>query len=419
MKVHIRRLAVVAAASVVLAGCEMGPRNEQNTLRPEGPAAQKIFDLFQPFFWIAVVIGVGVVLATFYVALKFRDKGDRSPAQTHGNTPLEIGWTIIPALILVVMAVPTVRTIWDLAKAPEANAIKVEAVGKQWWWQFNVSTDPYEVAGQVDKDGKPAIATRIVTSGELHIPINRDIELNVKSCDTPTAELGKDYQADNYTGTGGCNVIHSFWIPSLNGKADAIPGRDHRLVLRADKPGTYLGQCAEYCGLSHANMRMRVIAQEPAEYEAWLANQKKGPASAFYAADGSTPAGEAQKLMVNYACTGCHVVDDPSKVGYGPNLTHLASRSTIAGASYAIKDEQGQIAGEGYEHLWRWIHNATDEKWGVPMEAKDCRFPTGTCVGMPNFSIEQKQTVDGKTTVYPAMTEAEAQVIADYLKELK
>ncbi|MFZ4515506.1 MAG: cytochrome c oxidase subunit II transmembrane domain-containing protein [Acidimicrobiia bacterium] len=406
----------VLGGAVLLAGCETGPKNNQNSLRPEGPASQTILNLFAPWFWVAVVIGVGVVAATFFVAIRYRDKGDRRPKQTHGHTALEIGWTVIPALILAVMGAFTVATIWKLAAPAESNAIKVEAVGKQWWWQFNLKTDPYEVTAA---DGKKTMATRVVTSGELHIPVGRQIELNVKSCDTPTSELGKDYDPANPPNTG-CNVIHSFWIPSLNGKADAVPGRDHRLILKADQPGTYLGQCSEYCGLSHANMRMRVIAQTPADYEAWLENQKKGPVTPLTDAAGK-PAGATQDLIINkYQCTNCHIFDDPSKVNYAPNLTHLASRTTIAGASYSILDEQGQIAGIGYEHLWRWIHNASDPKWGVPMQNGGCRFPPpATCVGMPNFAIEQTQTIKGKTTQYPAMSEQEAQLIADYLKGQK
>lgn len=414
-----RYVPLLVVGAVLLAGCTsgFGPKNDQNSLRPDGPASQSILNLFTPWFWVAVVIGLGVVAATFYVALRFRDKdGTRRPKQTHGNTPLEIGWTIVPALILIVMGVFTVRLIWQLAAKPDSNAIKVEVTGKQWWWQFEIATPRYQIT---KSDGTVETADKVVTSGELHIPINRDVELNVKGCDGPTSELGKNYDPKTINDNNPCNVIHSFWIPALNGKADAVPGRNHRLVLNASKPGTYRGQCAEYCGLSHANMRMRVIAQTPEDYQAWLSNQKKGPVVPLTNAAGK-PAGPTQDLILNqFNCTGCHVFDDPSKVNYGPNLTHLASRTTIAGASYSIVNDQGQIAGIGYEHLWQWIYNVNSPKWGVPMQNTDCRFPTGLCVGMPNFSITQQQTVNGKTTVYPAMTEAQAQAIADYLKEQK
>jgi cytochrome c oxidase subunit 2 len=422
----------MALSAVALAGCTsgFGPQNRQNTMRPNGPASQDILNLFTPWFWVAVVIGVGIVFATFYVAIKFRDKdGTRRPKQTHGNTVLEIGWTIIPALILAVLGVFTVQLIWKLAKDPGPGAMKVEVVGKQWWWQFTIPTDPYEV---VKPDGSKTIAKQVVTSGELHIPTGRAINLNVTGCDLPVKELGPKFDPATYADNNPCNVIHSFWIPELNGKADAVPGRNHRLVIQADKPGTYLGQCAEYCGLSHANMRMRVIAQSPADYEAWLANQKKGPVVPLTLANGTTPAGTAQAMILGsqsttplgFACTNCHVFDDPSKVNYGPNLTHLASRTTIAGASYPIIDNPtpqgtGEITGAGYEHLWNWIYNVNSSQFGVPMQNTDCRFPTGVCVGMPNFSETQQQTVKGKTTVYPAMTPEQAQTIANYLKEQK
>ena len=414
-----RYLPLAAVSALVLAGCTsgFGPDNDQNTLRPDGPAAQDILNLFVPWFWVAVVIGVGVVIGTFYVAIKFRDKGDgRRPKQTHGNTPLEISWTIVPALILAILGVFTVQLIWKLAAAPASDAIKVTAQGKQWWWQFSVDTPEYKLVGA---DGKETVANKIVTSGELHIPVGRDIDINVVGCDNPVGELGPNYDEATFNDSNPCNVIHSFWIPALNGKADAVPGRNHRLVIKADKPGTYLGQCAEYCGLSHANMRMRVIAQTPEDYEAWVKGQQRGPTQPFAGPDGKPVNAPGPQLIAKYGCTNCHVLDDPSKTNYAPNLTHLGSRTTIAGATYSIVDDQGQIAGIGYEHLWRWIHNATSEEWGIPMQAEDCRFPTGTCVGMPNYSIEQSQTIDGKTTVYPAMTEQEAQIIADYLKGQK
>ena len=146
---RIRRgviLAVVSVAAVTLAGCgdSTGPDNGQNALRPQGPNAQKILNLFRPFFWIAVVIGIAVVVGTIYVALRFRQKPgtDPMPKQTHGNTVLEVGWTLIPALILAVMAVPTVATIFDLAEKPVGkDVVHVTVSGRQWWWQFTYDKD--------------------------------------------------------------------------------------------------------------------------------------------------------------------------------------------------------------------------------------------------------------------------------------
>src|SRR3954447_21397978 len=244
-------VAAVAIAAGVRAGCaDTGPDNKQNATSPRGPYARKILDLTQPFFWIAVVIGLGVLGGTIYVALRFRVKPgeDRAPKQVHGNTVLEISWTVIPALILAVMAVPTVATIFSLAKKPTGpNVVNVTVSARQWWWQFTY-TD--------------AATGGIVTANEMHIPAGVPVSLTLEG--PPACSPAPCYNN---------GVIHSFWIPALNGKKDVVPGRSQFLKLEADKPGVYLGQCAEYCGLSHADMRMRVIAQTPADYQAWVKSQ--------------------------------------------------------------------------------------------------------------------------------------------------
>src|SRR5690349_905274 len=251
-RLRIRRAGVAAVAvtagALVLASCgnDSGPSNGQSALRPAGPNAQKILDLTRPFFWIAVLVGVGVLVGTIYVALRFRvRKGEtREPVQSHGNSALEISWTIIPALILAVMAVPTVATVFDLAKKPKgADVVNVTVSARQWWWQFTYT----------DKDNG------VVTANELHIPVNQPVYLSLQGppkCTSP-----------------GCynnGVIHSFWIPELNGKKDVVPGRTQFLTIEASRTGVFLGQCAEYCGLSHADMRMRVVAQTRADYDAWV-----------------------------------------------------------------------------------------------------------------------------------------------------
>lgn len=334
----------VVAAAVVLASCgnSTGPKNDQNALRPAGPYANKILDLTKPFFWIAVVIGLAVVVATIYVAMRFREKPgeERAPTQTHGNTRLEVAWTIVPALILAVMAVPTIATVFDLAKKPAAaTSIHVTVTARQWWWQFTY-TDP--------NNG-------VETANELHIPVGVDIALTLQgpppgSCPGPSC-----YQN---------GVIHSFWVPALNGKKDVVPGRHQFLKLKASKPGTYLGQCAEYCGLSHADMRLRVVAQSPADYQAWVQSQLKP----------LTPKALAKFDEYNKAwtCLACHS-DEPKVAGaVGPNLTHLADRTKFAAEVYAL----------GYDNLRRWIFNAPSMK-AMEENPKD---PLKPKVGMPNFS---------------------------------
>ncbi|HEY8215965.1 MAG TPA: cytochrome c oxidase subunit II [Acidimicrobiia bacterium] len=369
-------MAALAALTLALAACstESGPENGQNPLRPKGTYAKDIDNLFTPIFWVAVAVGVFILGATIFVAVRFRHRkgADDRPKQLHGNTPLEIGWTLIPALILAVIAVPTVALIFDLAEEP-ANPLEVTVVGKQWWWQFDY--------------GKQAgIDRKIVTADELHIPTGRDVKLKLEACDD---SLGTTGTRPN------CNVIHSFWVPELTGKRDVVPGLHNTMKLRTDRPGTYLGQCAEYCGLSHANMRFRVIAQSPDEFQQWVDGQVEGPAVPL------SDAGEATGLFTKkFQCTNCHTTEDSSISVYGPNLTHLASRTTFASGYYELTRA----------NLVRWILNAPSM---IPMESENCRLPERPmCVGMPSFT---EDTPPG----YPVMTRAEAEALADYLLELK
>ncbi len=334
----------VVAAAVVLASCgnSTGPKNNQSALRPEGPYAKQILDLTRPFFWIAVVIGVAVVVATIYVALRFREKPgeERAPTQTHGNTRLEVAWTIIPALILATMAVPTIATVFDLAKKPTAaDTVHVTVTARQWWWQFTYT----------DK------GNGVETANEMHIPVNTDVFLTLQgpppgSCPGPSC-----YQN---------GVIHSFWVPSLNGKKDVVPGRHQYLKLKASKTGQFLGQCAEYCGLSHADMRLRVVVQTRADYDAWVQRQLQ-PLSA-------SALKQFDQYNQAWTCLSCHS-DQPTTAGaVAPNLTHLADRQKFAAEVYAL----------GYENLRKWVYNAPSMK---PMQ-ENSKDPLHPKVGMPNFS---------------------------------
>ncbi len=363
-------LAGLGVSALVLAAC--GPENSQNSLKPKGPRAEQIDDLMTPVFIVAIIIGLLVLGFVVYMAIRFRHRpgGNDRPKQVHGNTRLEIGWTLVPAIILAVLAVPTVTTIFDLEAAP-ANAVEIDVIGKQWWWEFE-----YPAVGS---------AKAVVTANELHIPTDRDVALTLRSCD---ASLGET------DGRPNCNVIHSFWVPELAGKRDVVPGRHNELTINADEPGVYLGQCAEYCGLSHANMRFRVIAQSPPDYEAWLEAQREGPAVAL------DDAGKASELFTaKFQCTNCHTSENSALSTYGPNLTHLASRTTFASGTYELTRA----------NLVKWILDAPSL---IPMESEDCRLPPpATCVGMPSFT---KDTPKGM----PVMSRAEAGALADYLLSL-
>lgn len=420
---RLRAIATVAIPLLFLTSCATGPDNNQNSLRPKGEQAQKIMDLFSPVFWIAAVIGTAVLLATVLISFKFRSTAkNSSPKQVHGNSVLEIGWTILPLVILIGVAIPTVKTVFDLDKPAKANAVRVDVTGKQWWWQFAVKTDAYQLYNadgtvKVDADGKPQTATQVVTANELVVPVKSDVELNIGACDGETPIVDKT--TDEVKAANPCNVIHSFWIPSLGGKADAVPGRKHRLVLKTDKEGLFTGQCAEYCGLSHGVMRMQVRVVSQAEYEKWIENLKKPPVALSTAAADAIPTA-AQRAIVKFGCANCHGFDDPSAVSYGPNLTHFGA------------DHENEVMGGGSiekttDHIWKWIYNADD--WqngnGIPMQSDDCRLGIvpgkgKRCVGMPNFSVAYKYTDEkGKEVTLPAMTETEAKAIASYLEKNK
>ena len=368
-------LAVVLGAALLLAACR-GEDNGQNSLKPEGPAARTIDNLFTPVFFISVVIGVLVLgaVVVFAVRYRYRTGKNENPKQIHGSTPLEIGWTIVPALILAVVAVPTVITIFDLNEEPTGDVVSVTAVGKQWWWEFKYPRQD------------------VVTANELVIPTGRPVRVNLTACDDSLPDR--------------CNVIHSFWVPELAGKRDVVPGRRTFATIEADKPGTYLGQCAEYCGLSHANMRFRVIAKEPSEYDQWIREQQQGPAVPFQVGTGAQTqaAGPTQELIsTKFQCTNCHSLSDSKVSSYGPNLTHLASRTTFASGEYPLTRQ----------NLIDWVLDAPSM---IPMQSQDCRLPPGDgiCVGMPSF-IRDTPTSGG----YDVMTQQQAEDIADFLLEQK
>jgi cytochrome c oxidase subunit II len=361
-------LTLLAGSAVLLGGCGGGRENGQNVFKPKGPAAHKINNLFTPVAWIAVAVLVFVVGILLVAVVKFRERPGHATnvKQVHGNTPLEITWTVIPALILAVITVPTISTIFDLARKPTGQVVNIDVVGKQWWWQFQY---PQE---------------NIVTADEFVIPVNTAVRLTLKACDST---LGTGYTA--------CSVIHSFWIPELAGKQDAVPGRTSHINMKASKTGTYLGQCAQYCGLAHARMRMRVKVVTASEYASWVASQQAGSSQPF-AANNVAAAGAPTLVTKTYACTNCHVFDDAKKKSYGPNLTHLASREVFASGDLPLTRD----------NLIKWVMDAPSL---IPMQSQKClQPPPATCVGMPSFT---KNLPSGKQP----MSKQDAETIADYL----
>ena len=304
MTVRTKRRLELAASAVLsvllLSGC--GRRVlPQDTLNAAGPEAHKINSLFWPVFWIAVGVFVLVEGLLVVAMVRFRQRPGRGiPVQVHGNRRLEITWTIIPAVLLLGVAFPTVATIFSLASKPP-NALVVNVTGHQWWWEVRY----------------PSLG--VTTANEIHIPVGRPVLVYVTSKD----------------------VIHSFWVPRLAGKQDLEPGRTNHVTIEASEPGTYLGQCAEYCGFSHANMRLRVMAEPVAQFMAW-ASQEARPASP--PAAGTLAAQGAQDFATG-ACVGCHTISGVQNAAgiIGPNLTHLASRTTFAAATFALTPQNLEL----------------------------------------------------------------------------
>ena len=284
--------ALLVTALLLLAGCT--PEHPQSTFDTQGPVARSQLNLFYWIFWAAVFVFITVGGALLYVTLRYRRKpGDGDPPQFHGNTPLEIGWTILPILVLAVVAVPTVLTIFDNANSPEPASMQIDVIGHQWWWEFK-----YE-----DPDDPTA---KVVTANELHIPVDEIINISLDSKD----------------------VLHSFWIPKLAGKVDVVPNNNNAMWIKAERADEYLGQCAEFCGVSHANMRFRVISESRSDFDAWLRAQKapaEEPVDPLALEGKALFEGEAQ-------CFACHTVSGLRKARglTGPNLTHVGGRTHIA-----------------------------------------------------------------------------------------
>ncbi|MBI3954404.1 MAG: cytochrome c oxidase subunit II [Chloroflexi bacterium] len=292
-------LAVVAALGV---GCQQ--RDPMTTIAPKSDVGSMIQGLYVLLFWLSVVVFVVVEGLLVYAVLRFRAKpGQGIPAQVHGNNRLEIAWTIAPAIILVVIAVPTWATIFKTAAEPGPNALRVEVVARQWWWEFRY----------------PEL--NLVTANELHLPVDRQVAFTLKSGD----------------------VIHSFWVPQLGGKQDVVPGRVNKLQFTPNTTGTYYGQCVELCGASHALMRMRAIVQTQEDFDAWVKGNRTPP---------TAPTGaEAQRgadVFAKGACVACHTIEGtPGKGTVGPNLTYFGSRTTLAAG----------IMPNTAENIARWLRD--------------------------------------------------------------
>jgi cytochrome c oxidase subunit 2 len=323
--------AVLALGAFLFVACGQGL--PQNTFEPAGPNADLQRNLFFLAFWIAVAIFVLVEGLIVFAAIRYRARRrEEAPVQIHGNTRLEIVWTIIPALLLLFIGVPTIQGIFTLAAQPGGDVLNVKVIAHQWWWEFEYPDDG------------------IVTANELHIPVGRPVLLSMEVKETPGGQ-------EKFGIEPAKAVIHSLWVPRLSGTQDIIPGRVTTMSLQADAPGVYLGQCKEFCGTAHANMRFRVIAQTAGEYDRWVTAQRAKAAEPAPGSDAAEGA-EVFRQFPGGSCLACHSID-PSGQGsrVGPNLAHFGSRTTFAAGLFPNDPEL----------LERWLRNPDAMKDGAAM----------------------------------------------------
>ncbi len=238
-----------------------------------------------------MILVIVIVLVVLAIARYSKRTGLGSEVGHTRQLQLEVAWTVGPALVLMAIAIPSVRmTFKTQAQAFPPGGLDVHVVAHQWWWEFQY----------------PGLG--VVTANEAHVPVGQPVRLRFDSAD----------------------VIHSFWVPQLGGKRDVVPGQTNEIALVPRIAGTYLGTCAEFCGTSHANMRFRVVVDEPREFDAWAARQRE-PAAPRSAAAGRVGAGA--RAYAQSTCTPCHTIGGVSTGRFGPDLTHFASRATFAGGT--------------------------------------------------------------------------------------
>jgi cytochrome c oxidase subunit II len=306
----------LAALVLLLAACSPD-QYPQTTLRPRADFARESDHILRTTLLWATVVFVLVEGALLLAIWKFRDRpGAAEPVQTHGNTTLEIVWTIIPAFILAMIAVPTVRTIFRTATKPGPEALQVEVIGHQWWWEFR-----YPQLG-------------ITTAGELRVPAGRTVSLEMTTAD----------------------VLHSFWLPQFAGKRDVFPNRYNNLWFKAEVTGNFPAQCVEFCGIQHSRMAYRIVAMAGPEFDAW-ASAFNTPPKDFAADSAASPTvKQGQALFAAKGCVGCHSMY-PALPLIGPNLHHVGSRSYVAAGTLPNTDE----------NLAKWIQNPQAWKQGALM----------------------------------------------------
>lgn len=328
------------AVAVLTACAEEYP---QSTIAPKTDLGDVTQNLYVAVFWWTMLILVAVWAVLAYVLIRYRERpGAPRPKQVHGHMGLEIAWTIAPALIVVAIVIPTIQGVFETQRPPPDGAMIVEVTGQRYWWSFH-----YPELG-------------VTTANELHVPVNRPISLRLASGD----------------------VIHSFWVPQLGGKRDVNPvvrvpegelPKYNWLHFTVRDPGVFMGQCAEFCGQSHALMGIRVIAQSEDDFQAWAQRWETpsvtavppeaepaatGEAGVMQGAVADPAVAQGREIFHRSTCIACHTIQGTNAMGIlGPNLSLLGERTTI-GAGYLENTR---------ENLVRWIHSPQSFKPGAPM----------------------------------------------------
>ena len=323
---------------VVFAACGDHPGN---TIDPvTGDFGGHIQDLYRAVFWWTIAIWALVWTLLAYVLMRFKERpGSPEPKQTRGNLALEVGWTLGPAVIVVAISIPTIQAVFKTQARPTSAALEVEVIGHQWWWEYR-----YPGEG-------------VVTANELHLPVGRQIHLVLSSAD----------------------VTHSFWVPRIGGKRDVNPlvrqpeGQDsprNYLTFTIDEPGVYSGQCAEFCGESHALMRLRVFAESREDFVLWV-SQMQEPAQP----DSGSLADRGREVFMRSVCIACHAIAGTNAAGVlGPDLTRVGARTQIGAG----------MLDTSAENLALWIADPGAVKPGAKMPGTN--HPGG---GMPATGLSQ------------------------------
>ena len=351
---------LVAALFLLTAACSQG---YQSTWDPIGPVAEKQLQLFNVLLWTMVAVFVLVEGALLYIVIRYRRRpGQPRPPQIHGHTALEVTWTIVPTALILGLGIWSVFTLFELDQPPtdQGDILEVTVVGHQWYFEFEYP--------DADGNGK-----RVTTANELKIPVDRPVSFTLESDD----------------------VLHSFWVPKLGGKVDVVPTRQNTLWLMADSdqidqplPATYYGQCAELCGIAHAQMRFRVTVMSEEDYQDWVRDYS--PPSAL------TPVSQQGQTLFAIHCSLCHSIDGPELESVaqarldqfltgaenaavpGPNLTDLRTRGTLAAG----------ITDLTVENLRAWIKNPEEIKPGNYMYSNALLYDEGGDATLSDTEID-------------------------------